>query len=264
MATRDNNEGQSPWWTRPPFLLAAGFLVIVVVLGAWLAVGGRSGHGLASAPGRGSSHPSTTTSPATSSTVTSHAPTTSPAVRTDQCHLPDADQQVPVVAPSGVTWQLWQSVALPFSKVAGPQIVQGDMARCYAHTPSGALLAAVQISYRLTVSSDWKPIVEQQVMPGTGRNALISLEKAAAKEPGPSTPPGGYSQLAAFLFVTYTPQVAVVDLVGRSDSGTMQMATFTVDWSSRDWELVAQPSGELTPPPETATSTVGYVAWAGV
>jgi hypothetical protein len=168
------------------------------------------------------------------------------------------------VDPAGVTWRLWQSVALPFSKVAGPHIVQGNVARCYAHTPTGALLATVQISYRLTVSNNWDPIVGKQVMRGVGRNVFISLEKAAAKEPAPPTPAGGYTQVAAFLFVNYTPQVAVVELVTRSDSGAMQMATYTVDWSGGDWKLVLQPDGHFSPSVQAVTSTVGYVMWGGV
>jgi hypothetical protein len=264
MATGDNNEGQSPWWTRPPFLLAAGFLVIVVVLGAWLAVGGRSGHGLASAPGRGSSHPSATTSPATSSAVTSHAPTTSPPARTDRCHLPGADQQVPAVAPAGVTWQLWQSVALPFSKAAGPQIVQGNVARCYAHSPTGALLAAAQIQYRLGISSNWRQIADTQIMPGPGRNAFIRLATSGSKAPSPPTPPGTYAEIAAYLFVTYSSRVAVVEIITRSDSGAMGLETNTVDWSSGDWKLVLQPNGQVTPSVQPVTSTVGYVMWGGV
>ncbi len=79
------------------------------------------------------------------------------------------------MAPAGVTWQLWQSVALPFSKAAGPQIVQGNVARCYAHTPTGALLAAVQIQYRLGISSNWRQIADTQIMPGPGRNVFIRL-----------------------------------------------------------------------------------------
>ena len=188
-------------------------------------------------------------------------PTSTPAGR---CDLPSSDQQVPSVAPTGVTWQLWQGIALPFSKAAGPQVVQSEVARCYAHTPTGALLAAVQIQYRLAISDDWVPIVYQQVMPGPGRDALVALEKASAKTPEPPTPPGDYAQVAAFLFVTYTPHVAVIEIVTRSDSGAMGLETNTVNWSGGDWKLVLQPNGEVTPSVQTVTSTVGYVMWGGV
>ena len=187
---------------------------------------------------RASKHPtahiSFTTAPITKASVSGPS-TTTPAAR---CDLPSSDQQVLSAAPAGVTGQLWQGIALPFSKTAGPQFVQGDVARCYAHTPVGALLASVQIPNRLLLANDWEPIVYQQIMPGAGRDALVQVEKAAAKEPNPPSPPGSYAQIAAFLFVTYTPEVAVVDLVTRSGSGAMGMATFTTDWSDGDWKIV--------------------------
>jgi hypothetical protein len=138
------------------------------------------------------------------------------------------------------------------------------MARCYAHNPIGALLAAAQIPYRLTISSDWRLMLNQQVMPGPGRAAFIRIETESATNPGPPTPAGGYAQIAAFLFVTYTPQMAVIDLVSRGEEGGMAVGTYTVEWSDGDWKIALQPSGPVTPPTQDVTSTVGYVMWGGV
>jgi hypothetical protein len=262
MATRESDDDQSPW-SKTPFILASTFLVVVVVLAAWLAFGRNSNH-----PAAAASTQATLSGPTATATSKGPAPTTKPAPTTSppstHCDLASNDQQVPQMAPTGITWQLWQGVALPFSSTAGPEIVRGDVARCYAHTPLGALIAAVQIQYRFLVSNDWEPIVYRQMMPGPGRAVLVSLEKTAAAIPGPPTPPGGYDQIAAFLFVTYTRQVAVIELVTQSDEGGMVVGTYSVEWSHGDWRLALQPDGHLTPAVQTVTSVVDYVMWGGV
>ncbi len=55
---------------------------------------------------------------------------------------PVVDQAVPVSAPAGVSWALFQGVALPSSRTAGPSRVDGPVHAGYAHTPVGALLAS--------------------------------------------------------------------------------------------------------------------------
>jgi hypothetical protein len=264
VAPNEHDEGRSPW-TRPAFILSGAFVVVAVLLGLWLVASSGPGH----RPGRGKAAAPTSTG-ATSRTrpgaAPSSVPTTTPRATASGCHLPAGSQDVLTVAPAGITWQLWQGIALPYSKTAGPGVVQGDVARCYAHSPLGALLAAVQISYRFVASNsnDWQSIVYQQLMPGPGRNVVISTEKAAAKQPNPPSSTGTYSQVAGFSFVTYTSEVAVIDLVARSDNGVMQVGTFTVQWSSGDWKLAVQPDGSFTPPVQPVSSIVGYVEWGGV
>ncbi len=168
------------------------------------------------------------------------------------------------MAPSGITWQLWQGIALPYSKMAGPEVIQGDVARCYAHSPLGALLATVQITSRFVVATDWQPIVYQQILPTAGREIVIKTEEAAAREPNTPSPPGTYSQIAGFSFVTYTPQVVAIDLVERGENGAMAVGTYTVQWSDGDWKVVVQPNGQFTPPVQQVSSLAGYVMWGGV
>ena len=81
------------------------------------------------------------------------------------------------------------------------------------------------------ISNDWKAIAYAQVVPGPGRATFTQTLTRAGKNAGAPTPAGGYAQIAAFLFVTYSPQTAVIELVTRSDSGTMQLETTTVDYA---------------------------------
>jgi hypothetical protein len=263
VAKEDRDEGREDElpWARPAFMVAAAFLVVVLGLGAWLVTKGHP-NANASRPGP-TSAPTSHIPPTTATPSSSSRSRPAPTVQRHACHLSDTSQQVPDVAPAGITWSLWNGVALPSSQSAGPGQIHGAVARCYAHTPLGALLASVQISYRLVVGPEWKAVAEQQLVPGPGRTHLIQLVTKAERTAGSSQPGGTYSQVAAFNFVTYTPAVAVIDVVFRTDSGSMAETPITVQWSGGDWKLLLPGSG-TGPPPQPVSSIVGYVMWQGV
>jgi len=173
------------------------------------------------------------------------------------------DQAVPTSPPQGVTWSLFQGVALPSSHSLGPIRVSGPVYAGYAHTPTGALLAAAQISSRYLISpgQDWRQVVERQVVPGPGRDVYVHKR---AKVDSTSVLPGTYGQFAGFRFVTYSPDVAVVQFVSRFSSGNLQVATNTLRWLDGDWKLQLQPDGSATPTVQSVNSLAGFVPWSGL
>jgi cytoskeletal protein RodZ len=124
--------------TRNPFT-SRGFLisatVIVVILGLliWLVVGGTKSHR------HSLTKPTQAAAPAVRGT----------SIGGSTCNVSPGDQTVPESAPAGVTWQIIGYIAFPSSKAAGPEVVTGDIARCFAHSPLGALIAMVQIDDRV-------------------------------------------------------------------------------------------------------------------
>lgn len=225
------------------FVASGAFLALIVVLGIWLGFSG----------GSGTSHqarPPSTASP----------PTTTPAPRTG-CHPTDRNQAVPTTSPTGVSWQLFNSVALPYSKTAGPLLVDGLVARCFAHTPTGALLAAAQIGTRAQLSPQWREVDLAQVLPGPGRDRLMTeLAQVASFAP----PEGGYGQFAGFEFQSYDPTEATIEFVSRFRSGAMQVTAETVRWSGGDWKLQLQPDGGTSATAQPVTDLTGFVPWGGV
>ncbi len=177
--------------------------------------------------------------------------------------LPALDQTVPTSPPPGVRWSLFQGVALPTSTAAGPSRVDGPVYAGYAHTPTGALLAAAQLGYRYLISpgSAWRQVVEQQVVPGTGRDVYIGKR---AKVDSTSVAPGTYGQLAGFRFVTYSPDTAVIQFVTRFSDGTLQVVTDTVHWLGGDWRLQLQADGSETPTAQNVSTLAGFVPWSGL
>ncbi len=163
-------------------------------------------------------------------------------------------------------WELYQGVVLPYSAEHGPKNVQGlGVASGYTHDPAGALLAAVQLSTRTAVAPDetWQSIITTQVMPGEGRDAAVAAAQGTHVSPN-SVPSSSLNQVAGFRVVNYTDTVAVLGIVYRTKTGTLQEGQTTVVWSDGDWKLVLQPNGSSSTAPTALPSLSGYTIWSGV
>ncbi len=175
-----------------------------------------------------------------------------------------ASETIPTTPPDDVTWELVSGVAVPHSETAGPTEVNGAVHAGYAHTPEGALMAALNIGTRrlLTPGDGWREVVEQQVMPGPGKEAFL---RNRAQVTHLTPPPGGYGQVAGFKFVAYSPDLAVIQFASKFTGRTFfQVTTATLRWHKGDWRLVLQPDGGESASESTITSLSGFVPFAGV
>ncbi|MEV5573573.1 hypothetical protein AB0L06_26315 [Spirillospora sp. NPDC052269] len=173
------------------------------------------------------------------------------------CSTDNGNQSIPTTAPRQVYWKRFEGVAVPFSPLVGPLDVQGDIARCYEHTPRGALFAAVQISVRLDRSTRWQKILEQQVVEGRGKAAYARVR--ASEQPVPARKA---AQITGFRIVSYTPQTAVVGTVLRDPGRGRTARTTTVKWQG-DWKLAPTPDGFTGSAPQNVDSLSGFVFWGG-
>jgi len=134
MIVRDKNASErSSWWTEPWFLASAGLVTGLVLLAVYVA-GSTSGS---------AQSPSARPGPQASGVNR----TTSPVVAVDplRCGLPAGAQTVPTVAPLA-RWELVGSMAAPAAPASiGPQRVLSGVRVCFAHSPLGALYAAVSL-----------------------------------------------------------------------------------------------------------------------
>jgi hypothetical protein len=162
-------------------------------------------------------------------------------------------------APRDVSWARFRGLALPSSKTAGPFVIDGPLVRNYEHTPTGALIAATQISARYLITPDggWRQVLDKQVMPGPGRDTYTRLRAQLTD----AAPTSGFAQFAGFRFITYTPDVAVISLANRAATGATTVTTTTVHWSGGDWRVEIAPSGLAQP--QAVTDLAGYVPWSG-
>ncbi|WP_329167518.1 hypothetical protein OHB49_45615 (plasmid) [Streptomyces sp. NBC_01717] len=242
----DSQEPSSPysarWWQA-----SALFLAVVLVTGAVVVFTSDDESQAPAAAG-----PTASASGSVSASPTGNGDCPKLATSTD----------IPRTAPTA-DWALVSTVAVPTSKDAGPAVVDGDVARCFAHSPTGALFAGAQIGTRYAFTKDWEKVVEKQTY-GDGKQVLLDKRRAYEATAEPVAPvPGELGQFAGFQFVTYTPQTAVLQMVSRFEAGTMQVSTVTLKWDTGrgDW-LYEIPS--VTPPQKTVDTLDGYVVWGGL
>lgn len=232
---------------RPLFIVCAAFL-LALVLGSALVLALREGGAPSASPSTAAAGPATSTAPDSSVSPSSSSTAA-------------LDQTIPTETPSGVRWELWQTVALPYSQEAGPRSVTGDVATGFAHTPTGALIAATQTAVRYRVAQDWRSVLQASVEPGPGAEAWANLRAPLTLDP---PQPGQLGQAAGFQFISYTPDRAVIQYVAKFANGTLQMTSNTVVWDGSDWKLVLTDDGGVSATAVPIESLSGFIPWGGV
>jgi hypothetical protein len=184
---------------------------------------------------------------------------------------PAGSQRTPHVSLAGLRWYDFYGVELPFSPVAGPHATHGGVATGFAHTPLGALLAAVNIAIR--ANAQWGPRIFTPVIRGqvTGLDAgalLASCQTAYAQASRSAGVAAGQPLGAvdvteeAFRWVSYTPAAAAIDLVSAGPDGqgsTVRASTqIGVVWDGRDWKVIAPPGGDWGNAATELSSLTGY------
>jgi hypothetical protein len=184
--------------------------------------------------------------------------------------------QVPRVSLASVRWSGFYGVELPVSAQAGPYDTSGGTAAGFAHSPLGALLAAVNIGVR--ANAQWGPRIFTAVIRGqvTGPDAAALLAgcQAAYDQAAQSGQVTGGQPLGtvdvteqAFRWVAYTPAAAILDLAvaGPGSSGATVRASVQMEavWDGGDWKVVAPPGGDWGNSAAELSSLAGYTVFPG-
>ena len=182
----------------------------------------------------------------------------------------------PRVSLGSVRWSGFYGVELPVSAQAGPYDTSGGIAAGFAHTPLGALLAAVNIGVR--ANAQWGPRIFTPVIRGqvTGPDAAALLagcqaayDQAAQSDGVTGGQPLGTVDVTeqAFRWITYTPAAAILDLVsaGPGASGATVRASVQMEvvWDGGDWKVVAPPGGDWGNSAAELSSLAGYTVFPG-
>ena len=241
----DFAEPRSPW-TRPGFILSAGLLALVVCAGAGVAV--VSMFEGDPDPGQGQVAP-----PPGGGTDASAGPE----------HPDTLPTAIPTVVPRDVTWNLLGQRALPVSASAGPRNITDTTASGYAHSPEGALIAAVQLGARGSFSSGrevWEPTITRQWQPSPDRDKyLAGLRQVPESE---KAKPGELSALVGYRYLSYTPDTAVVSLIRKAPGRETYHATVaTLVWADGDWRYVAPAGGNWMSVRSEIQDLTGVVEW---
>jgi hypothetical protein len=164
---------------------------------------------------------------------------------------------IPSGAPPGVAWRHLGAMPVPVSPTAGPAHRTGAAWRCYAHSPTGAVLAAFGIPAALC-GPHWRAASALEVLPSPGRHEFL----AAGALQGFTPPSGTVTRPVGFAVVSYTHAQATVETLVADGSG--YAASFrTLAWAEGDWKLVMLPDGTAGPGPQVITTAAGFTLWGG-
>ena len=179
----------------------------------------------------------------------------------------------PSTEPS-ITWTDFHGIQLPVSAAAGPRHQHNGLARGFADTSLGAVLAAVNIVVR--TAAQWGPPVYRPTinhqLTGPGAAALLAADNSdyaamrAAAHVAPGQPTGrGHAAETAYRLTIYTPAAATADIVteGPAGNGTTVIAITRIHlvWQRRDWRVIAPPGGAWNSSAGTASALRGYTAF---
>jgi hypothetical protein len=153
--------------------------------------------------------------------------------------------------------------------------MRNGLAWGFTDTPSGALLAAVNIVVRTAAlwgPAIYQPTIRHQVT-GPAATALLAADASgyaamqAAAHVRPGRPVGrGYAAEAGFRFVAYAPADTTVDVVtegpGAGGSTVLVATRIEVVWRRGDWRVVAPPGGNWGRSASVISSLTGYTVFA--
>lgn len=238
------------------FVLSAGLMALVVVLAVAVAVSGAA-NGAPHTPPR---HPATAAG-ASSGTTPATASVVRPAGSSGSgggsvCGLPAGSQQLPLVPPMS-RWVLVGSTAAPSSPtVFGPGRMVDGFGECYAHSPTGALFAAMNF---WAAGTAFPPGTVYAHLTANTRSRAAVIELSVGDNSRLSD--NGTLQFAGYQFSSYSPTDADLSVVLQTTGGALVSVPCTIVWQGGDWKYVIPPNGE--PAGGQIDSLDGYTAWSG-
>jgi hypothetical protein len=229
----EEHHDRSPW-SRPGVLISGAFLLALILAGILVAVvDGGSHH----------TNHSTAQHSTTSSTTPSNTSSTA-------CTLPAGSQTIPSNSPPpGTHWATVGSMQAPQApSLYGPQRTHGVFNTCFAHSPSGALLAAINIWAEGTAADP------SQVFQKLAVGAPKTLGNSARLDAN------GPVQLAGYKIDSYSAANATVSVVLKGAQGKLVVFVTPLTWTHDDWKYIFPPNG--TPSLQVIQDLTGYVPWS--
>jgi len=221
-------------------LFSGAFLLALVLLGIVLATTAGTDH----SPGDAVDVQTATQTPAR------RPATTQMQAGASACSLPAGGQTVPYSSPPAAQWGTVGSMQVPQNPALfGPQRTDGPWEMCFAHDPSGALLAAMNLWAEGTTVAPSELFARLAVGAPKNLGSEVQLDS------------DGPIQFAGYRYSSYNPAVAQVVIVFRGPEGKLLAVATTMVWAGGDWKYLFPPDG--TPAMQVIDDLTGYVQWSG-
>ncbi|MET4927060.1 hypothetical protein P3L51_32690 [Streptomyces sp. PSRA5] len=180
-----------------------------------------------------------------------------PEGRPANCRTDDRNTSRPTTTPADLRWRKLTTVMVPTSLSAGPLHTDSSVWWCFAHTPTGAVLAAHVIPLQLSGSA-WRAVAEQQLVPGEARDRFV-IGKVEAGETDPAE--NTFGRFAGFSLTSYTADSATVRLLLVNPVGGYLSTSVSVRWRDGDWKVAPQNEGSPYSSTTRQARPDGFAAW---
>ncbi len=247
MSAKQADEQQRSWFTERRFLASAA-VIALLVLGAGLVLVTGGGRRAGSRPAGSAS-----TNPAVAPTSARRRP-----ARASGCSLPAGSQSIPQVAPQ-TAWQLVGSMAAPSAPATiGPQRTVDGFRVCFAHSPLGALFAAVNFWAEGTAAPAGAVYEHLAAATPLRAQAITAAQTDGAGRLDALTK----VQVAGYALTAYDPATAVITLAFQLSDGAFVSVPTALAWEDSDWRYVIAAGGTV-PGAAQISDLNGYVAFSG-
>ncbi|MET9553744.1 hypothetical protein [Streptomyces sp. NPDC006645] len=180
-----------------------------------------------------------------------------PGGRPANCRTDDKDTAAPTTTPADLRWRDLVAVRVPTSASAGPLHADGSVWWCFAHTPTGAVLAAHVIPVQLSGTA-WRATAEQQLVPGAARDRFLTGKAEEAEGTAPAKSAVG--RFVGFSLADYSADAATVRLLLTHPAGGYVSMTVSMRWQDGDWKVAPVDDGSLYSSVRQAKPD-GFSAW---
>ena len=131
----------------------------------------------------------------------------------------------------------------------GPQHTAGPWSTCFAHDPSGALLAAMNLWAEGTAVAPGELFARLAVGAPKNLGSDVQLDS------------DGPIQFAGYRYGSYSAAVAQLVIVLQGSEGKLLAVATTMVWAGGDWKYLFPPDG--APAMQVLGDLTGYVQWSG-
>ncbi|MCU1568918.1 MAG: hypothetical protein JWQ56_3855 [Pseudarthrobacter sp.] len=244
MSQSTESATESNPFTKPGFIIAAA--LVVALIAATIVI-------FLLPKGQDNAQPAPAASPDSTATA---SPSASAAAGASVCGLPASSETALGAAPE-TKWELVGTMAAPTDPKIGPGMTDDQGIRsCFAHTPTGALYAAVNLWALGSDPSKERAIAEHLAVKGPGRDAGMKAPRTAAPASAVKI------QIAGFN-VSYTANQAVVELAFKANNGALASVRTTLLWQDGDWKGVVADDGAPLEEPRQVRDLSGFIPWSG-
>jgi 4-amino-4-deoxy-L-arabinose transferase-like glycosyltransferase len=244
MAERETD--RSPY-ARPGFVVSAVLLGMLVLAALFITIGAATRH-------RGSRVA------AIGDSTTARAAVK--AVKASGCSLPAGSDRVPTVPPT-MGWVTVGQMTAPQAPASfGPQRTQDGIGVCFAHNPTGSLVAAINFFAQATVADPMTLLRTLAAATPARHAASVQARDGGDELLQDSDGDPGSVQVTGYQVVDYTPSLANVNIVLEGPGGELASVECQLDWQAGDWKFVIPAGGQLDS--AAITSMDGFVSWEAI